>query len=174
MLRERSHSLDAQWNLLQHLMVSMLTGGMRTARVRDAELMENFHLNCKPYMITNEDVLCIWNQSLTMTAPTWSNRDSRTARGRENRKRCQGKMRSRQCHGYMKSFVFCLCRVSTNAELYLCAPSVSLRVNTYFISTNNFISWQLSYLGLKLHWKKKVKCNSDLHKIEAYLFFIWE
>lgn len=139
MLRERSHSLDAQWNLLQHLMVSTLTEGMRSARVRDAELVENFHLNCKPCMITNEDVLCIWNQSSAMTTPTWSNRDSRTARGREKRKRCQSKMRSRQCHGYVRSFVFCLRRVSTKAERYLCASSVSLSVNTYFISSNSLI-----------------------------------
>lgn len=83
MLRERSYSLDAQWNLLQHLMVSMLTGGMRTARVRDAELVENFHLKSKLGVITSEDILCFWNQSPATTTPTWSNRDSSAARGRE-------------------------------------------------------------------------------------------
>ena len=139
MLRERSHALDAQWNLLQHLMASILMGGMRTGRVRDAELVENFHLKCKPCMITNEDVLCIWNQSLATTTPKWSNRNSRTARGREKRKRCQSKMRSRQHHGYVRSFVFCLRRVSTKVERCLCASSVSLSINTYFISSNNLI-----------------------------------
>ena len=139
MLRERSHALDAQWNLPQHLMASMLTGGLRTGRVRDAKLVENFHLKCKPYMITNEDVLCIWNQSLATTTPIWSNRDSRTASGREKRKQRQSKMRSRQCHGCVRSFVFCLRRVSTKAERCLCASSVSLSVNTYFISSNNLI-----------------------------------
>lgn len=80
-LRERSRSSDAQWNLFQHLMVNMLTGGLRTARVRDAELVENFHLKCKTCVITDEDIVCIWNQSPATTTPTWNSRDHRTARG---------------------------------------------------------------------------------------------
>lgn len=123
--------------------------------------VENFHLKSKLGVITSEDILCIWNQS----PADHSNMEQQglsTARVESREKRCQSKMRSIQ-YGYMGSF-FCLHRVSTKAEPCLCASSVSLSINIYFISSNNLIHG-ISYLGDKTATEKeKVTCNSDLYR----------
>lgn len=54
---------------------------MGIARVRDTELVENFHLMCKLCVITAEDAICSWSKNPDTAIPTQGIREHGTARG---------------------------------------------------------------------------------------------